>query len=237
MRHVSIGRQVGGTRNRPIVATLRGSFVVVAATLLGASAVALGGGGNVQPPQATPSGYSLAKMAAELAYFNSSGNDPKYYPDTPFQILFTNGADASIVDQTLLITGTNTFEHVKTGTRLFVPVFGFDDSPPVVGDYPAGSRDAADYIFDPTEVGAHDVFIEVDGQVTELGPDYVAGPVTVPGLLDGGGSHEIQSGVFLTPLTKGTHQVTIGATFDGMALVDAYGIAIEIEYTYTVIVD
>jgi hypothetical protein len=236
MRHASIGRRVVGTANRMLMATLHGSFVWVAALFLCAAAPALAGGGNVQPPEAKPSGYPLAKMAAELAYFNSSGNDPKYYPDTPFQILFASGTDYSLVDQTILATGSNTF-HVKTETRFFVPVFGFDDSPPVVGDYPARSQDAADYIFGPDEVGGHDVFVKVDGKVTEIGPDYVAGPVTVPNLLDGGGSQEIQVGAFLTPLTKGTHTVTVGAIFDGAAFLDAYGVAFDIEYTYTVIVE
>ena len=43
-------------------------------------------------------------------------------------------------------------------------------------------------------------------------------PVFVAGLLDGGGSHFIQIGAFLSPLSKGTHTVTIRATLDGAAL-------------------
>src|SRR5882672_10200224 len=70
-------------------------------------ASAQGGGGNVMPAHASPHGYSLEDMAREMAYFNTSGNDTNYYPDTPFQILYAGGA--------------NRFT-VKPGTPFFVPV-------------------------------------------------------------------------------------------------------------------
>src|SRR5215470_15163090 len=48
------------------------------------------GGGNVQPPNAKPQGHSLEGMAKLLALFDTSNNNPIYYPKTPFQILFGN---------------------------------------------------------------------------------------------------------------------------------------------------
>ena len=177
--------------------------------------------GNVQPATAKPSGYTLADMAEALAYFSTSGNDLTHYPDTPFQILY--------VDRS---TGTNTFT-VKTGTRFFVPLAYVDDSPPILGDFPADSSTVEDYFFGADEMGGHDFAIEVDGQAMPIGPEYVAGPVLTPGLLDGGGSHFIQLGAFLTPLSKGTHTVTIRGGFDGAAI---GGFDFTFEISYTVIV-
>jgi len=70
--------------------------------LWGGAGQAAAGGGAVLPATARPSGYTLEDMAEELAYFSTSGNDLTYYPDTPFQILYTGP--------------TNTFS-VPTGTR------------------------------------------------------------------------------------------------------------------------
>src|SRR5438445_172479 len=114
----------------------------------------------------------------------------------------------------ILSTGTNTFT-VPTGTTFFVPIAFVDDSPPIFGDFPADSSAVKAYFFGPDQVGAHDLAIEVDGVSTAIGPDYLAGPVLASGLLDGGGSHLIQIGVFLTPLSKGSHTITIRGTLDG----------------------
>jgi hypothetical protein len=176
--------------------------------------------GDVLPATATPAGYSLADMAAELAYFSTSGNDSSRYPDTPFQILYVDPH-----------TGTNTFT-VGTRTKFFVPLAYVDDSPPILGDFPTDPSQAGDYVFSPRELGGHDLQIVVDGQATTLGPDYVAGPVYAPGLLDGGGSHFIQIGAFLAPLSKGTHTVRIRGVFDG----DAIGGVYQFDISYTVIV-
>ncbi len=181
---------------------------------------AFAGGGNVLPPTAKPSGYSLAAMADALAYFSTSFNDPAYYPKTPFQILYLNG--------------TNSFT-VKTGTQFFVPLLFITDSPPLLGDFPADASETAAYYFSEEELGLNYAEIEVDGKVTSLSPDYAAGPTNSPGLLDGGGSHYTQLGAFLTPLSKGTHTVTIRFYADGDAL-DPFGGVFEFENTYTVIV-
>jgi len=198
--------------------------VAAVALLLAGPAWAQAAGGKVLPATATPSGYSLEDMALELAYFDTSGNDLDYYPDTPFQILYASE--------------TNTFT-VRTGTRFFVPIFTLDDSYPIIGDFPANADDAAEYVFGATQVGASDVEIQVDDVVTEIGREYVAGPVYAPGLLDPNGhppgSHFIQVGAFLTPLSKGTHTVTVRYTLDGEALVELYGY-VDVEFSYTVIV-
>jgi hypothetical protein len=174
-------------------------------------------GGQVLPATAKPAGYTLEDMAEELAYFSTSGNDLTYYPDTPFQVLY--------------LSPTNTFT-VTTGTRFFVPVAYVDDSPPILGDFPDDADDIEEYVFSPAQLGAHDLQIVVDGKATTLGPDYAAGAYA-PGLLDGGGSHFIQIGAFLTPLSRGTHTVTIRGTLDGAAL---GGFVFSFEDSYQVIV-
>jgi hypothetical protein len=132
------------------------------------SAAATGGGtaADILPPFAQPYGYSLADMSRLTAAFTSSGNDPMYFPKTPFQILYT---DASLVSTNEDCTtfaplcgftatqnsGTvfsNTF-NVKPGTIFYVPVLNADDSPPVVGVFPKTPPQARRYIFDPTQVG------------------------------------------------------------------------------------
>ncbi len=183
---------------------------------------AFAGGGNVQPPNAKPAGYSLTDMAEELAYFSVSGNDPAYYPDTPFQILSIDYG---------VYPGPTTFQ-VKTGTRFFVPIVYTTDTPIPPTLFPDGSTSAARYFFDPQYLGAH-MEIEVDGDTTCIGPMYVAGPVSTPGLADGG-SHFIQVGAFLTPFTKGTHTVTVRFVLDGDAILDAFGEEYAFDYTYIV---
>ena len=177
-------------------------------------------GGNVMPPEAKPYGYSLGDVAKAIAYFTASGNNEALKPNTPFQILYLNG--------------TNAFT-VKTGTKFFVPLFGFDDSPPVLGQFPTTQEEAEFYFFDQSEVGVEFAEIVVDGQVTEIGPEYASAPATTPNLPDGGGSHFAQVGAFLTPLSKGTHSVTIRFLADGDALAPIGGIfAFEATYTVTV---
>ena len=177
------------------------------------------GAGDVLPASASPSGYSLTDMAEELAYFDTSGNNTAYLPAFPFQVLYIND--------------TNTFT-VKTGTRFFVPMFSIDDSPPIIGDFPTDPSQTADYIFGQDEIGLT-MSITVDGKTTPLGPAYVAGPVTAPDLLDGGGSHIIQGGVFLTPLPKGVHTISLHNVYTGDAIVALYG-PLEFITTYTVTV-
>jgi hypothetical protein len=178
---------------------------------------------GILPGHANPRGTSIDDMTRALAEFQETF-DPSFIPDTRFQILFVQN----------LNTGTGTFT-VRPGTFFFIPVFSFDDSPVIIGDFPTNSSQVRDYIFSPAQVGAHDVEIEVDGQVTDLGPSYLSSLVYTPGL-PLGGSHMILLGAFHTPLPKGTHTVKIRTTWDGAAFVAAVGTSVSFELVYTVIV-
>jgi hypothetical protein len=150
--------------------------------------------GHVLPPSATPQGWSIDDMAAAVANFSISGNDLANYPDTPFQIIYRHPGNAFTV---------------KPGTFLYVKVIFIDDSPPIIGDWPADKCGVADYFFGRSELGAHDLEIEVDGRVFSLDdPGYVGGPVPTPNSPDGS-EHFIQTGAFVTPLSRGTHTLTI----------------------------
>jgi hypothetical protein len=189
------------------------------------------GGGNVLPPTAKPKGYSLTDIAKATAFFATRGPDgpngrsKSNEPNVPFQILY----DSNINDP------HNTF-FVRPGTMFYVPIFYVSDSPPPTGDFPdVNDPDAiAYYISNEGQLGAESVEIEVDGKTTSIIGDlgYFVG-VTVPRLADGDGKRYLTAAVFLTPLTKGTHTVTIRAKFTG----DAVGGLYEFETPYTVIVN
>jgi hypothetical protein len=196
------------------------------------SAPALAGGGNVMPPTARPNGYSQTGAALATAYFNSSGFDGRNFAGEqalglPFRSLFTSSENPS-----------NTF-HVGPGTMFYVPILHVDDSPPILGDFPdvTDQKAVGDYYFDEDQLGAEFIEIVVDGAITSLGRKYPVGAET-PGLPfpSLGGNNYTVAAVFLTPLTKGTHTVTIRALLTGDAikvfLPDGYGFSI----TYTVIV-
>jgi hypothetical protein len=191
-------------------------------------------GGEVLPSDATPHGYSLRDMAKAIALFTTSGNNSQYYPDTPFQILAEDTSTVIVTpsDGGIDVTGGNSFT-VGAGTPFFVPVVYVDDSPPVIGTFPANEHAARKYVFDPKQFGANDLAIIVDGKRPGLHKAYVAGPVLTAPLLDGGGTHFISVGAFLTPLRVGTHTVTI--TTSGEAFVAATGLNFETAtFTYTV---
>ena len=102
-------------------------------------------------------------MAAAVANFSISGNDLAYYPDTPFQIIYRHPGNAFTV---------------RPGTFLYVKVIFIDDSAPILGDWPADESGVAEYWFGRTQLGGHDMEIEVDGRVYSLAdPGYVGGPV------------------------------------------------------------
>ena len=195
---------------------------VAAGLCLAASSLSVtAGSGNVLPPTAKPQGWSIDDMAAAVANFSISGNNLDFYPDTPFQIIFRHPG--------------NSFT-VKPGTFLYVKVIFIDDSAPVIGNWPADKSGVADYFFGRTELGAHDLEIEVDGKVFSLdNPGYVGGPVPTPDSPDGS-TYFIQTGAFVTPLSPGTHKLTIRGVLDGDAMVAALGgpFATEIHYTITV---
>jgi hypothetical protein len=202
------------------------------------------GGGNVMPPTAKPHGYSLEDMNEILAKFDASYNDMRYYPPPPFpfQVLYMV-SDAIQWQPTScpdggagwLQTGSNYFNNVSSGTPFFVPVFSVNDIAPVIGVFPADKRQAPGYCFDSQQVGFRDLEVIVDGKSTSIGPEYVAGPSRPQTLLDGTMFRSIQIGVFLTPMSVGTHTVTIRGQAAGAALVPAYDThCLQEDFTYVV---
>src|SRR5919109_644876 len=112
-------------------ATMKRFLTLATAVALLAGLVGSAVAGGILPPKAKPHGYTLADMARAVALFTTSGNNPDFYPDTPFQILFadpdsfTFDFDGNVLTQ----TGSNTFT-VKAGTAFYMPMFNADDSPP-----------------------------------------------------------------------------------------------------------
>jgi hypothetical protein len=193
-------------------------------------------GGRVLPPRARPHGYSLSDMTKAAAAFTASGNDLQLYPDTPFQILYSANFKFDPDGTGLLVTGSNSFPGVSPGTTFYVPLQNADDSPPIAGVYPTTTRDAEHYFFDSSQLGGRGFEIVVDGQSKSVGASYLSGPVTTPPLPDGGGTHMITLGVFLTPMRPGTHSVTIrGGLFgDAIAAVLDPLTFFRFEFTYTI---
>jgi hypothetical protein len=193
------------------------------------TAAVLAGGGNVLPPTAKAKGYSLAEAAAATAYFNTGPRTPETLPrDFPFEILYFGPRP----------DGT-TFT-VRPGSMLYVPLTFSDSTDSALWPFPdvEDPEAVSDYYFDPLQLGAEFAQVIVDGQVTELGPGYAVGAVT-PGLPTGGNSYTVIAAV-LTPLSKGTHTVTIRSRFSG-AFIAMYpdmfpGGVFGSEFTYTVIV-
>lgn len=202
-------------------------------------------GGKVLPPNAKPYGYSLDHMAKAMALFSTSGNSMPYYPTTPFQILFAPAQTYTHPtcqdgNPGTLASGTQTFP-VIAGEALFVPLFFYDDSPPVVGTWPTDPSMVEDYIFGPTHFGTSGTEIILDGTTTAVGPDFLGGPIkqSKPPLLDGGGKHFIQLGAFLAPMSVGSHTVEIKGQIGNSAEFIAaagsiFGDCLEEDITYTV---
>lgn len=192
----------------------------------------------VLPPNARPHGYSLAEMTRRLALFTTSGNDPKYEPRTPFQILYYDPATLEVDTSNggWAFRGTNSFK-VKSGTEFFVPLQNASDSPPVPGTFPRTPVEAKAYFFVPSQLGARGYTIIVDGVPTRIGPEYLAGPVKTPPLLDGDGTHMITLGAFLGPLSPGSHIVSIRGGLYGDLLSSTYDIGfLSEDFTYRVTV-
>jgi len=204
-------------------------WVSILCLLIAATPVLAGGGGEVLPPGARPKGDSLVNAVAVTGYFNTGSRDPDTLPkDFPFQILYVTSGGTS-----------NTFS-VKAGTMFYVPVVYSDDTDAALWPYPDVTNPAAvsAYYFDPKQLGAEFIHVEVDGKVTDLGPAYAVGAVT-PGLPSGGNNYTVAA-AFLTPLSQGVHTVKIASRFSG-AFIARYpdyfpGGVFESESTYTVIV-
>ena len=216
-----------------LVATLLA--IVLAATLALAD-----GGGNVMPATAKPHGYSLDDMTVKMAPFQTSGNNMAFYPKTPFQILymaaFNPPVSFSCPDNKgvgILFQGTNSF-MVTSGTPFFVPLWAADDSPPVLPPFPIHASMAGDYFFDPALVGARDTVVIVDGQTTTLDKDYV-GYAYFADALPNSAHGIVLLGAFLTPMSVGTHTVTIKGTIAGDGVLTYWGAPCYAEdYSYLV---
>jgi hypothetical protein len=187
------------------------------------------GGGNVLPPQAQPHSYTLTDMAEAVALFTRSGNNLRYYPNTPFQVLFVDratrqfnqpitGPGGSVVLGTI---GVNSFQ-VPSGTPFYVPLFNSNTVPPVIGDFPTNQEEAAFYFESQLQLGGVYEII-IDGRRELLDGSYASAPVEVdlpPPLRPASGQTSIQVttlGAFLTPLSVGSHTVTIRAYVGGQA--------------------
>ena len=196
------------------------------------------GGGDVLPATAHPHGFSLTDLASATALFTTSGNDLSHYPNTPFQILYVDPKTLTFnsVNGGLVVGGTNQFT-VKPGTPFYVPLASVDDSPPIIGTFPTTPQAVADYMFSHDQSGLGDLRIVVDGHATSIGAAYTSDLVHTPPLLDGGGSHIITVGAFLSPMSPGEHTVSISGAFSGVAFQQATGLAFEqFAFTYTVTV-
>jgi hypothetical protein len=202
----------------------RATVLAAAGFVLLATAAHAQESGGVLPPAARPHGYSLADMAATTAFFNTGPRVPGSEPDTPFQILFSP------------VDGPTPVFTVSPGTMFYVPVVYSDDSPPILGDFPDVTDQAAvaHYYFDSGELGAIFIEVEVDGQVSSLGPGYAVGAVAP---LADGGSRYTTAAAFLSPLPKGSHTVKIRALLTGAALEPFFpGGVFAFETSYQVVV-
>ena len=225
------------------------AFVAVGAVIFGAGsqpALANTGtdsGGWKLLPNATPLGYSLDQMASETALFNTSGNDLLNYPNTPFQLLYVDWSTASVEtasDGGLRFTGGNHFT-VRPGKFFYVPLWNFNDGgfndggiTEAYGPYPTTRSDAATFFFGPEHLGGYDFKIFVDGRREDVSARYVSTPVVTP-TLHNGATHIITLAAFLTPLTPGSHTVTITGGVSGQAIRDVEGVSyMHMNFTYYV---
>jgi hypothetical protein len=214
------------------------TVLLVAGAPVAARGASAGADNPVLPRTARPEGWSIRQMAAAVATFDASGNNPADYPHTPFQILYYDPAtnQCPVVNGGLDCTGSNSFT-VPAGKYLYVPFFNVDDSPPIIGTYPATHELAVGYFFDPAQVGGRDFSIIVDGEQVAIGWPYLAGPVPTKPLPDGGGTHMIVLGAFLRLLGPGEHTVTITGGVFGQAVQAATGLTFVREHeTYRVTV-
>jgi hypothetical protein len=189
----------------------------------------------VLPASATPHGYSLTRMALADAKFQASGNDPQYYPKTPFQVLHTTPGvgQSTSLDGGTLFTSHASFT-VPHKVDYYVPLGSADDSPPILGTWPTNHQQALHYWFDSNQLGGGHFAIVVDGLVANLGHDYLAGPVRTAALPDGGGHHLVMMAAFLSALSPGTHTVEIFGQYVGPLIQVPFGLFFREDITYTI---
>jgi hypothetical protein len=207
----AITQQLTPERNTGKSFTFIRSVLSLLMVLAVAPTMVLAGGGNVLPPTAKPSGYSLSDMAKATAFFNTGPRTPDTYPNTPFQILYVPPDNNLAFD-------------VSPGTMFYVPILYLDDTKPVVGTFPKNLNDRQailNYFYSQDQIGLIYTKIVVDGTVNSLGSGYVVGVGPVKLADNGGfgpGTQYIVSAAFLTPLNEGTHTVQILGYANGAAL-------------------
>ena len=132
--------------------------------------------------------------------------------------------------------GGNSFT-VPAGTQFYVPIQSVDDSAPVIGTFPDRAGAVA-YFFDPGQVGAEDYRVIVDGEPTNIGPDYLVGPIGANRMYDGGGVNKVLTlAAFVDALPVGTHTVQIDGQLAGDDFTATYGLEYwAADFTYTVTV-
>jgi hypothetical protein len=170
--------------------------------------------GYVVPANTKVYGYSLYDMARATAAFNVT-NRAGPVPNTPFQILFARQVDPSDPDSPLVTTF-----KVGQGRFLYVPVAYNDTSMPVIGNFPKNAehrKQLLKYWYSQSEFGTVATEIIVNGKVTPLGGDYVAG-VNFPTPLPDGATQYATPAAFIAPLPVGTHTVEIHFKATGDAL-------------------
>jgi hypothetical protein len=226
--------------------------------LLATSGMALAGG-EVLSPDRSPYGYTLDRLAREMAYMDITANQFGY-PATPFQILYVIPGHGSGIVTNNCVNGQAGYYfadqekfYVTEGVAYFVPLWSANDLPPVIGQFPSRKSQAAAYFFG-SDLNAWGARIIVDGHVTQVGPRFVGSVVGAGGTLDtlytpepyysawypdSPTFHLIQLGVFVAPLARGVHTVRIrGQLGNSQAFYDATGglWCQEEDITYTVVV-
>jgi len=203
-----------------------------------------GDGGDVLPPQARPRGISLTEAATTVAPFTAAlnaglGVQLEYLEPLPLQVLYVDPEtlDFEFEDGGITGVGSNHFT-VPTGTMFYVPILNADDTGVDAPSFPTDDAGTVPYFFGRSQFGAEGMTIIVDGQSTEIGSAYLSRLLSFPEGLPSGATRYLTLGVFLTPLTPGTHTIIIRGAFTGAALQERYGLEFfgeEITYTVEVV--
>lgn len=171
----------------------------VAATLVAPVYSSAQSYGAVYPPNAIVRGYTLQDFVVPVSSFNQTGNtEMSLYPKTVVQVLYSpNNPDPFVVNP---------------GTCFFVPLWGIDDSAPILAFdniFPATHEEAVYNFFSPDQCGARNFAIYVDGVKTDIGPAYLVGPETSSAPMPWGGTHVYMLCAFVNQMAKGNHTVRI----------------------------
>ena len=213
-----IGRQAAGRFSRALAIALATSALACGAPHALAGAAGMNGDrmpaaeqqrhmAPVMPAQAQPFGYSLDEMARLVAPFNLTDHSGPP-PNTPFQILYQNN-----------VTGSTTFE-VTHGKFLYVPLLYNDNSPPVIGHFPANAQhrlQSLRYWYSQSEFGVTTMQLVIDGKAVSLGAAYVSG-LSFHSPLPDGATQYLTAGAFISPLARGAHTVEVRFKATGDAL-------------------